>query len=178
MAAEAFLSQRVDVTPNTPPAEDLQQRLEAGNTHITKFLTTQAEQFTSDYEVLAQYRNDPQLLTGSGFSGTLFRTKVTDPTRGLVAGELTLSFRSTEFIDDAVRDSKSTNELEIKELGWAFGQIAEMEAWYAQLRADPNLLGGKSFNVTGYSLGGHLADGVQYPEARRVRSERRDESRY
>jgi hypothetical protein len=68
MAAEAFLSQRVDVTPNTPPAEDLQQRLEAGNTHITKFLTTQAEQFTSDYEVLAQYRNDPQLLTGSGFS--------------------------------------------------------------------------------------------------------------
>jgi dienelactone hydrolase len=32
-----------------------------------------------------------------------------------------------------------------------------MEAWYAQLRADPNLLGGKSFNVTGYSLGGHLA---------------------
>jgi hypothetical protein len=75
-----------------------------------------------------------------------------------VAGELTLSFRSTEFIDDAVRDGKSTNELEIKELGWAFGQIAEMEAWYAQLRADPNLLGGgQNFNVTGYSLGGHLA---------------------
>lgn len=56
-----------------------------------------------------------------------------------------------------MRDNKATNQLEIKDLGWAFGQISEMEAWYAQLRADPNLLSGKTFNVTGYSLGGHLA---------------------
>lgn len=96
-----------------------------------------------------EYRNDPQLATGSGFSGTFVRNRLT--------GELTLSFRSTEFIDDAVRDTKATGELEIKNLGWALGQIAEMEDWYAQLRADPNLLGGKVFNVTGYSLGGHLA---------------------
>ena len=56
-----------------------------------------------------------------------------------------------------MRDSKSTSQLEIRELGWAFGQIAEMEAWYEQLRSDPNLLGDRLFNVTGYSLGGHLA---------------------
>src|SRR4029078_2081111 len=157
LATEAFLSQSSDDIPNKPPTDQLLERLEDGNTHAAKFLANQAIQFISDYEVLAQYRNDPLLSTGSGFSGTLFRTKVSDPERGLVAGELTLSFRSSEFIDDAVRDGKATNQLEVKELGWAFGQIAEMEAWYAQLRADPNLLGGKSFTVTGYSLGGHLA---------------------
>ena len=157
LAAEAFLSLEVDGIGNPPPPDQMQAHLTEGNTHVSKFLPDQAAQFTSDYEVLAQYRNDPLLSTGQGFSGTLFRTNVTDPARGLAAGELTLSFRSSEFIDDAVRDGKSTNQLEIRELGWAFGQIAEMEAWYAQLVADPNLLGGKSFNVTGYSLGGHLA---------------------
>jgi Ca2+-binding RTX toxin-like protein len=156
MAAEAFLLRNVD--NGVLPGEDaLRARLELGNTHASKFMPSQAAQFIADYEVLAQYRNDPQQPGATGFSGTLFRCKVTDPARGLVAGELTLSFRSTEFIDDAVRDGKSTNELEIKELGWALGQIAEMEAWYAQLRQGPSLLGGKNFNVTGYSLGGHLA---------------------
>jgi len=124
-------------------------RLKDGNTHNSKFTETHAIQFAEQYEILAQLRNDPLQLNGTGFSATLFRDRQ--------SGELTLSFRSTEFIDDAVRDSKSTNELEIKNLGWAFGQIAAMEDWYRQLRDDPNLLQGKSFNVTGYSLGGHLA---------------------
>ena len=154
LAAEAFLLESVETIP---PIDRVEARLVRGNTHVSRFLESEAARFVHDYEVLAQYRNDPLLSTGSGFSGTLFLTKVSDPERGLVAGELTLSFRSSEFIDDAVRDGKATNQLEIKELGWAFGQIAEMEAWYAQLRADPNLLGGKSFTVTGYSLGGHLA---------------------
>ncbi len=35
--------------------------------------------------------------------------------------------------------------------------MRDMEAGYAKVRADPNLLGGQSFSVTGYSLGGHLA---------------------
>lgn len=149
MAAEAFLSQSGDLIPGRPPEGEIETRLEDGNTHNSRFTSVQAQRFVDTYEVLAQYRNDPLLGGGSGFSGTLFRNRTT--------GELTLSFRSTEFIDDAVRDNKATNELEIKNIGWAFGQIAEMEAWYAQLRADPNLLGGHSFNVTGYSLGGHLA---------------------
>lgn len=46
---------------------------------------------------------------------------------------MVLSFRSTEFIDDEVRDSQSSN-VDIKEQGWAFGQIADMEAWYADLK--------------------------------------------
>ncbi|ADX48579.1 Ig family protein [Paracidovorax avenae ATCC 19860] len=69
-----------------------------------------------------------------------------------------MSFRSTEFIDDAARDNKATNVLEIKETGFAWGQIADMQAWYAKLKSDPALLGGgQAFSVTGYSLGGHLA---------------------
>jgi len=149
MAAEAFLLRNIDggLLPTDSPT--IRLRLEAGNTHASRFTAVQAEQFTADYEVVTQYRNDPLQTGGAGFSGTLFKNRTT--------GELTLSFRSTEFLDDAVRDSKSTNELELKELGWGLGQIAEMEAWYAQLRADPALLGGKLFNVTGYSLGGHLA---------------------
>lgn len=148
MAAEAFLVEGGD-QGIIQPDNVIRTRLERGNFHLSKFMPVQVEQFITQYEVLAQYRNDPLLPGGSGFSATLFKNRLTE--------ELTLSFRSTEFIDDAVRDTTATGRLEIKDLGWAFGQIAEMEAWYAQLRADPNLLGGKNFNVTGYSLGGHLA---------------------
>ena len=150
MAAEAFWE---DEGPNSDP-NSIAGIVRQGNTHTNKFQVVQAEKFSSEYEVLAHRNNDPRISGGTGFSGTLFRNRST--------GELTLSFRSTEFIDDAVRDSKSTNELEIKELGWALGQISEMEAWYAELRENAAVLGGpnftvKNFNVTGYSLGGHLA---------------------
>ena len=140
MAAEAFLLRDGDNGILPTDLVEVRARLVQGNFHASRFMSAQAVQFTTQYEVLAQYRNDPTLSEGTGFSGTLFRNRAT--------GELTLSFRSTEFIDDAVRDSKATNVLEIKQLGWAFGQIADMEKWYAQLRADPNLLGGKNFNVT------------------------------
>ncbi|OGA04114.1 MAG: hypothetical protein A3H35_09190, partial [Betaproteobacteria bacterium RIFCSPLOWO2_02_FULL_62_17] len=149
LAAEAFLSRFDDDEPGRPPENRILARLQSGNGHASKFVFSEAEKFAAEYEVLAQFRNDSLLAGGSGFSGTLFKRRD--------SGELTLSFRSTEFIDDAARDSKATNELEIKDLGWAFGQIADMEDWYAQLRADTNLLGGQQFNVTGYSLGGHLA---------------------
>ncbi len=148
MATEAFLLRATD-NGALPDNLEIVGRLNTGNTHASKFTAGQAEDFVSRYEVLAQYRNDPLLGGGAGFSGTLFKNRST--------GELTLSFRSTEFIDDAVRDSKATNELEVKALGWAFGQIEEMESWYAQLLQRPDLLGGRAFNVTGYSLGGHLA---------------------
>ncbi|MDA8452794.1 hypothetical protein M5C97_24630 [Acidovorax sp. NCPPB 3859] len=93
---------------------------------------------------------DQQENSNTGFSGTLFRNRRSD--------ETVLSFRSTEFIDDVARDNKATNVLEIKETGFAWGQIADMQAWYAKLKSDPALLGsGQAFSVTGYSLGGHLA---------------------
>ena len=149
MAAEAFLSTVDDPIPNSPPPQDIKARLELGNTHTNIFTPTQATQFTTQFEVVAQYRNDPLETGGTGFSATLFKNRQ--------SGEFTLSMRSTEFIDDAVRDNIS-NQLEIADLGWAFGQIADMEAWYKdKLTGLGGPLVGKSFNVTGYSLGAHLA---------------------
>lgn len=56
-----------------------------------------------------------------------------------------------------MRDNEATNVKEIKDTGWAWGQIADMETWYDELRRDPGKLQGQTFSVTGYSLGGHLA---------------------
>ena len=83
----------------------------------------------------------------------IFRCKVGDPNTGLVKGQQVVSFRSTEFIDDSARDNKATNEGEVSKHGWALGQIADMQAWWAGSQ-------GKSatVSVTGYSLGGHLAN--------------------
>ena len=151
MAAEAFLV--YDEGVNKGKLKDnIKLALTDGNYHASKFTATQADDFLADWVVVAQRPN-----TLTGFSGTLFRCKRTDEARGLKEGELVLSMRSTEFIDDAVRDSASTNTLEVHDTGWAWGQISDMEAWYAQLKADPAMLGNKTFSVTGYSLGGHLA---------------------
>ena len=106
IAAEAFLLQAEDGGV-LPGGDVIKSRLELGNTHASKFTPVQAEQFTAQYEIVTQYRNDPLAAGGTGFSGTLFKDRST--------GELTLSFRSTEFIDDAVRDSKATNALEVKD---------------------------------------------------------------
>jgi len=126
--------------------------LKIGNNHASKFTSTLAADFVQQWEVVEHISN-----TSTGFSGTLFRARKDDPAAGIVAGELVLSFRSTEFIDDAVRDNQATNKMEIKAHGWAFGQIADMEDWYASLQASGTIPAGARFAVTGYSLGGHLA---------------------
>jgi hypothetical protein len=131
MAAEAYLVQGSQTAPDPNRVSAL---LVEGNTHASKFTQVQAEQFVMQFKVLAQYRNDPLLEIGTGFSATLFED--------LKTHKRTLSFRSTEFRDDEVRDSKATNELELKALGWDFGQIAEMEKWYKEkLLNDMALLG-------------------------------------
>src|SRR5258707_1088966 len=94
MAAEAFLARGDDEVPNQPPEEQIASRLIAGNTHASVFTPVQAEQFTAQYEVITQYRNDPQQQGDTGVSATLFRNRQ--------SGELTISFRSTEFLDDEV----------------------------------------------------------------------------
>ena len=140
MASEAFL------VSNDPPyalKADLLVALKVGNNHASKFTEIQAKQFLLEWEVVAQQPN-----TGTGFSGTLFKKRGTD--------ELVMSFRSTEFVDDAARDNQATNDLEIKTTGFAWGQIRDMEAWYAQLLQEGKVSPG-TFSVTGYSLGGHLA---------------------
>ena len=115
-----------------------------GNLHASRFTATDAKNFAAEWTVVDHISN-----TATGFSGTLFQNKDT--------GEMVMSFRSTEFVDDAARDSQATNAMEVAKCGFAFGQIADMEAWYQSLKASGKLSSDKHFSVTGYSLGGHLA---------------------
>ena len=137
--------------------------LKDGNERTSRFTDTQAKEFAQKWEIVSHVAN-----TGTGFSGTLFRARKSDvagkedlktgvPKTGIKEGDLVISFRSTEFIDDSAHDNQATNTLEIKNKGWAFGQIADMEKWVRSLRADGFIGEGKEVSVTGYSLGGHLA---------------------
>lgn len=146
MAAEAFLNDP-DTGQKKYSGTALEGALIAGNKHASKFTESEATKFASEWDVVDQCKNTP-----TGFSGTLFRCKITDEARGLKAGELVISMRSTEFIDDEVNDSQVTNKT-IKDFGWGFGQIADMEKWYASISSQ--ITG--ALTVTGYSLGGHLA---------------------
>lgn len=143
MAAEAFLNDK-GVTSYSDG--ELELKLKEGNHHASLFTPTQAKSFAEQWIVVDQREN-----SNTGFSGTLFRNRERPD-------EYVISFRSTEFADDAVHDTKATNELEIAKFGFAFGQIRDMEAWYETLRNDPSKLpAGATFSVTGYSLGAHLA---------------------
>jgi hypothetical protein len=140
MAAEATL---VGTTGQPLSEQALVEALEKGNDRASRFTSTQAADFANTWEVVEQRS------TQTGSSGTVFKNRQT--------GELVLSLRSTEFIDDFARDNKATNELEISQHGFAFGQLRDMERWFADLNAPGGALAGRSFSVTGYSLGGHLA---------------------
>lgn len=147
MAAEAFVIDENGVKKFT--GRSLIDALEVGNNHNSKFTRDQAAEFAKYWKVVAHRENSK-----TGFSGTLFKCLADDPSNGAKAGELVISFRSTEFVYDAVRDNLATNTLEIKNTGWAWGQISDMEEWYAELQKKELSNG---FAVTGYSLGGHLA---------------------
>lgn len=149
MAAEAFIADRVTGSLSGSGGE-LISVLKVGNDRNSVFAEVQAKQFAAHWAALDQIKN-----TGTGFSGTLFVCIADDVATGAKMGEKVISLRSTEFVDDAVRDSVATNTMEIQETGWAWGQIADMEAWYAKLKKDGKL--STPFAVTGYSLGGHLA---------------------
>ena len=143
--------------------------LVTGNLHVTKMTPTEVawNQLPDLWTVVEHESN-----TTTGFSGTLFKATRDDPTTGTRKDDLVLSFRSTEFIDDAARDQEATNKLEVSELGWAFGQIDDMRTWYQSLRTkyvgDFAAAAGR-LSVTGYSLGGQMATAfnLMYPGAAR-----------
>jgi len=158
MAAEALL----DKFPYTT-VSGLIDALKFGNNRSSRFTEVQAKQFASEWEVIAH-----QPDTATGFSGTVFKyIGEDDPSRGLVKNQLVMSFRSTEFADDAARDNEATNVLEVKEFGWGFGQIDDMKKWVDGLYASGKIAPTSPLNVTGYSLGGHLATAFNllYPGA-------------
>ena len=161
MAAEALFGITLVDAAGTTRTSMSEASLIRGNDRSSKFTTTQAAEFADDWTVVEHISN-----TETGFSGTLLRARHSDAARGIVAGELVMSFRSTEFADDWARDSVAANDMEIKQKGWAFGQIADMEKWYAHLKTSYGAdftNAGNQFSVTGYSLGGHLATACVRP---------------
>jgi hypothetical protein len=129
MAAEALYGFDANVTPGQAPKRIyagalVQSDLLTGNRHASKFTPTEVElsKLTTDWVVVEHVSN-----TETGFSGTLFQRVKADAVTGEPAGSFVLSFRSTEFLDDAARDNEATNYQEINKLGFAFGQISDME---------------------------------------------------
>ncbi len=139
----------------------------------TGLTISQYTYFTQNYDIVVHYPNDD-----SGFSGTLFRDKRT--------GELTVSFRSTEFKLDEdggnwSKDGAPGADGNIGSYGFAFAQLASMENFYSRIKEgkryqvtqtaggpvgewiyDPALhammaANASGIDVTGFSLGGHLS---------------------
>ena len=154
IASEAFIGNTRDQERPGTEKNDIKWRdaeeLKRGNFHTSKFTDIEAQGFIQRWKVVQHKAN-----TATGFSGTLFEALENIPGAGVKAGDQVLSFRSTEFVDDEVRDSQATNSMEISDRGFAFGQISDLRDWVGQMRAK-NLMK-DHISVTGYSLGGHLA---------------------
>ena len=99
----------------------------------------------------------------------MFKAKRDIPGTTIKAGEKVMSLRSTEFIDDAVRDNEATNTREIADRGWAFGQIDDLEQWFQGLRNEKLIGDGEQIRITGYNLGGHLASAFNIPIHGKIR---------
>lgn len=121
MAAEALYGLASEQPEETFSGELLiqerQEFLTDGNERVSRFTALQATEFAQIWEVVEHTSNST-----TGFSGTLFQVRTGAPAEllqryGLAAGEQVLSFRSTEFADDAARDNQATNVLEVKEFG-------------------------------------------------------------
>lgn len=98
--------------------------------------------------------NGPAMLANTGFSATLIQKKDSN--------EYTLSIRSTESRawehgGDSERDMEATDKFGVVMTGFALAQLDAMELYYQWLKDNGLLPQGAVLNVTGYSLGGHLA---------------------
>ena len=160
MAAESYLD---GIDWNNAEQVKIQLRLgnnrsgfpESGATRFTGTQTQglQDQAFVDRYKIVHHHTND-----GTGFSATLMQERGTN--------NFTLSFRSTEYQNQAQggdyeRDGANGFFLtgadgEILTKGFAFGQLAAMEQYY-QSTVKTLLPSGAVLNVTGYSLGAHLA---------------------
>ncbi len=112
-----------------------------GNLMNRVFTKMDATDFSTEWTLVEHLAHTP-----AGFSGSLFKAN---------NDELVLSFRLTDFIDDAVRDNTATNMLEIDGAGFAWGQIDDMQMWFDSMKSRGLI--DAPLTVTGYRLGGHLA---------------------
>ncbi|HET8730835.1 MAG TPA: calcium-binding protein, partial [Moraxellaceae bacterium] len=98
--------------------------------------------------------NGPDMLANTGLSATLIQKNGTN--------EYTLSIRSTESRPweqggDKERDLVATDAQGVVMTGFALAQLDALEKYYQWLKDNALLPSGAVLNVTGYSLGGHLA---------------------
>jgi hypothetical protein len=156
-----------DALRNGANHRDFIAELEPEELSATRMTNVMIDDFLGRWEVIDQLMN----TTTSGFSATLLKNKTTP-------GEYTLSFRSTESKPaskggDFERDGGSGADGEILDIGLAWAQIRDMEAYYAQLKSGQlstdgatsedgaavaqYLADGGKLSITGYSLGAHLA---------------------
>ena len=152
MAAESYLD-----GINLSSSNEVEDRLLLGNNHPlldpslsgkTRFTNILADQFLGRYQILDHHAND-----ATGFSATLMFDTQTN--------SYTLSFRSTESAPSAQGGDRERDlfgaDAEVGASGFAFGQLAAMEQYYQSLKTGGKLPTGAVLNVTGFSLGGHLA---------------------
>lgn len=129
---------------------------------LTRMTNPQFDEFFDRYEIVHQLSDDPgdgqpEVFNGiplnTGFSATLLRDRIT--------GNFTFSIRSTESRPvaaggDRDRDVYGADGAIVTD-GFAWAQIDTMERYYSWLKTSGNLPSEARLNVTGYSLGGHLA---------------------
>ena len=135
----------------------------------TKLTETQIKEFSANYRVVHQVSDNAGLgdgrpnrelfpggpIANTGFSATLIQK--------IGANEFTLAIRSTESRPagvvggDRERDGYGADGSIALSGGFAFAQISAMESYYAWLKDSGQIPSGAKLNVTGYSLGGHLA---------------------
>lgn len=166
LASESYLE---GVDPQRE--EEIRTALQRGNNRLdadlpngglTRFTKAQATEFLRDYRVIHHLSDNPTdgqaetfngIALNTGFSATLIRDKTT--------GQYTLAIRSTEYKPwsaggDRERDAYGA-DLALLTGGFALAQIDTMEKYYAWLKSSGTLPPNAQLNVTGYSLGGHLA---------------------
>lgn len=151
MAAESYLDRTADLTGILIDGNNNRRVIPVDQfTGKIRMTALQAQQFTQRYQIIDHHADD-----ATGFSATLMKDRDT--------GEYTLSFRSVEYAlqakgGDYERDGGPGASGEIGRTGFAFAQLVSMERYYRELKANPTKLPvGAVLNVTGYSLGGHLA---------------------
>lgn len=176
MASDSYLDDEFEPFSFSDPAQ-LAARLRNGANHYnnidelieeekplsaTRMTDLMVTDFGRIWEVIDHLPN-----TTSGFSATVLRHRTN--------AAYTLSLRSTESRDaidggDVERDSFNGANGQISFDGFAWGQLADLNAYYEQLKAGALATGSadagaalaaalaaEPINVTGYSLGGHLA---------------------
>lgn len=158
-----------------PGAGEHNTGLNEGYPGYTRMTTQQADEFLDKFKIVHQWSDNPtpdgkrplpegidgkpklnagDLLANTGLSATLIKDKAT--------GAFTLAIRSTEFRDwskggDGERDKAGADIESIATKGFALAQLAALEQYYEWLKNNGKLPASAQLNVTGYSLGGHLA---------------------